>query len=427
MTDVYFCRRGPNQLWRQVRRGEWQDVTAETETAGGDFDTVDGALADLDHDGDLDLFLVRSNGPNELLNNNHDGTFRPIAADSQLAGDERGSRGLLVADLDADRDADLIVIKRQTPHEVYRNDRLWNYVPAAGFVDFCQAPLLAAVAADANADGQVEIYALGETGLSCWQPNAEGHWQSTVVVEQKIAAEDPAKLAIADLQGDGLLNALFTAGSQLRGVQLAGPHVKICELAAAGLNHWELANVTPTQGPALIGVASGAVPQIWSAGSGRKPMVEVTLSGKQEEKDQTRSNSSGIGVNLAARVGSRWTATSTYRGNSGPGQSLQPIAFGLADQPRIDFVAIDWTDGVYQTELDLKPPGPIAIEEVQRQVSSCPVIFAWNGRTYEFITDVLGVGGIGFATGRGTYAPSRPRKTCCCLPVCRRPTEASCG
>ena len=155
-----------------------------------------------------------------------------------------------MADLDADRDADLIVIKRQTPHEVYRNDRLWNYVPAAGFVDFCQAPLLAAVAADANADGQVEIYALGETGLSCWQPNAEGHWQSTVVVEQKIAAEDPAKLAIADLQGDGLLNALFTAGSQLRGVQLAGPHVKICELAAAGLNHWELANVTPTQGPA---------------------------------------------------------------------------------------------------------------------------------------------------------------------------------
>ena len=78
-TDVYFCRRGPNQLWRQTAASQWADVTTAARAAGPGGETVDGAFFDADHEGDLDLFLVRADGPNELLNNNGDGTFRPIA------------------------------------------------------------------------------------------------------------------------------------------------------------------------------------------------------------------------------------------------------------------------------------------------------------------------------------------------------------
>ncbi|MCH8165540.1 MAG: VCBS repeat-containing protein, partial [Planctomycetes bacterium] len=183
-TDVYLCRRGPNQLWRQVEPGKWADVSQSTRTANGDYDTVDGAFFDADHDGDLDIFCVNADGPNELLNNNLDGTFRPIAQERGIAGDGRPSRQVLVADLDHDRDADIIVINDEPPHEVYLNDRLWAYHPAEGFDAFRSAPINAVVAGDLDADGRVELYStdskrqLDRWGLR-WQEDPDGQWQST--------------------------------------------------------------------------------------------------------------------------------------------------------------------------------------------------------------------------------------------------------
>ena len=156
-------------------------------------------------------------------------------------------------------------------------------------------------------------------------------------------------------------------------------------------------------------------------------MVEVTLSGKQEEKDQTRFEFVGHrrqpGRPRRLAMDGHEHLPWQFRSRTKPAADCFRPGRPAADRFRRDRLDRRRVSNRPRPEA----PGPIAIEEVQRQVSSCPVIFAWNGRTYEFITDVLGVGGIGFATGRGTYARAARAKTCCCLPVCRRPTEASCG
>jgi hypothetical protein len=143
-------------------------------------------------------------------------------------------------------------------------------------------------------------------------------------------------------------------------------------------------------------------------GPGRFAFVALSLTGREDDADAMRSNASGIGNRVAMRTGSRWTVAETSRASSGPGQSLQPVEIGTAGRPRADFVAIDWSDGVFQTELDLAAGEAHVVAETQRQLSSCPVLFAWNGVEYAFISDILGVGGIGYAIGPGEYGEPRP-------------------
>ena len=149
---------------------------------------------------------------------------------------------------------------------------------------------------------------------------------------------------------------------------------------------------------------------VWRPGPGRHPYLGIRLSGRDPTSDQRRSNISGLGARVAVRTASRWTAFETTRVESGPGQSLQPISIGLGGAPRADFVAITWSDGVFQTELALDAGRLHRIAETQRQLSSCPVLFAWDGERFRFVTDVLGVGGIGFFERPGVYSAPYPRE-----------------
>src|SRR5262249_11095551 len=46
----------------------------------------------------------------------------------------------------------------------------------------------------------------------------------------------------------------------------------------------------------------------------------------------------------------------------------------------------------------------------ERQLSSCPVLFAFDGHHFAFVTDLLGVGGLGTPLRPGVYEAPRPRE-----------------
>ena len=82
-----------------------------------------------------------------------------------------------------------------------------------------------------------------------------------------------------------------------------------------------------------------------------------------------------------------------------------PVVFGLGGVPQADYVDFQWPDGVAQTELSLAAGQSHQVAEIQRKISSCPVLFAWNGTRFEFITDFAGVGGLGYFSAPGVSAP----------------------
>ena len=414
LVDVVLGRpSGGTAIWRQNAAGEWAEVEA---SARGSWprgaDVVDGAAFDADHDGDLDLWLVNAAGPHLLLNNDGAGRFRWIGDIADVAGDGRSSRGLVVADLDNDRDADVMVIKTEPPHDVFLNNRVWSYQRDGGAATLSVAPLAAAMAADLDADGDSEIYALGQGGLERWRREGGGDWRSERLAPATAGAG--ARLAIGDTNGDGRLEVLATSDESwavhevAAGVAADGLAPEGGRFAAPG--GWTVAHLDPGRGPSVVGVRADGVPVIWGPGSGRHSYLSLGFSGRDPASDQRRSNASGLGTRVAVRTGSQWTAFDTTRLASGPGQSLQPTTVGLGGAARADFVSLTWSDGVFQTELALEGGRLHRIAETQRQLSSCPVLFAWDGSRYRFVTDVLGVGGIGFFERPGVYSEPLPRE-----------------
>ena len=401
--DVYLGRKGPNVLLMQDTDGTWNDRTNDAEVAGGATTSSDGAMVDIDHDGDLDILVANIDGPMDVFANTLDGPFRQIGDETGLSEATNASQ-LLIADLDHTSDLDVLAIRPQGENMLFFNNRLWKFARNDTYLPLEESNILHAVAGDINATGRASLYTIeDDRTLGYWWLDNKGRAKRKVL---KTLKEIPVNMAILDQNGDGQLEVLTT------------PHPSL-----TGVKHWTVLQQEIARGPAIVAVprSGEAIAQILPPGPGRHAFTGITLSGAEDPSQQMRSNASGIGAQVAARRGTQWTIRRNLPHESGPGQNSQPMVFGLGGQDQLDFVLIDWPDGLLQTELaGVKDLGSEAttpeftagniqrINETQRQVSSCPVLFAHDGTSMRFVSDVLGVGGIGYLLEPGTYNQPRP-------------------
>jgi hypothetical protein len=109
LTDVYFVSQlGGSELWRNLGNGKFDNITASAGVGLKDKICVAAAFADIDNDGDPDLFVTTVRGGNVLFENLGGGRFKEI---SQEAGvDYVGhSSGIVFFDFDNDSWLDLFV------------------------------------------------------------------------------------------------------------------------------------------------------------------------------------------------------------------------------------------------------------------------------------------------------------------------------
>ena len=85
LLDIYFVNQvGGNQLWRNIGGGKFEDITAAAGVAVPDKVSVSASFADIDNDGDADLYVTTVRGGNVLFENDGHGRFRDISAASGL-------------------------------------------------------------------------------------------------------------------------------------------------------------------------------------------------------------------------------------------------------------------------------------------------------------------------------------------------------
>jgi tetratricopeptide (TPR) repeat protein/predicted nucleotidyltransferase len=82
-----------------------------------------------------------------------------------------------------------------------------------------------------------------------------------------------------------------------------------------------------------------------------------------------------------------------------------PLFFPVGAYEKVDVVRITWPNGLIQNETNQDTNRAYNYEESQRLSGSCPMIWTWDGRKFQFITDVLGVAPLGASDGEGTYFP----------------------
>ena len=399
-VDAVLCSPSSTEAWRQDASDGWQRMATL-----GQRPCAAGRVFDADHDGDLDVFTVGGEG-SALYSNNRDGTFQQLPAFAEAAASAEantgGGRQSLVADLDGDRDLDIVVLNSEPPHAIWENDRTWQYRPYSGLEDFQSTALVAAIVADADADGHREIYGTKADGeLLRWLYDGVA-WHAEQVAAGGVSAKE---LDVADFDGDGRLDLLrvhadgFHVIDPRSGATLAEQHVEGMASAIA-------ATFDAARGPSVLAATATGI-AVWPPGPGRHAFLSLAPSGRNEAGEM-RSNASGIGTLMEVYTGGRWTVLDVLDAHSGPGQSVQPIGVGLGGHEQVDFVDLTWPDGVTQTELDLAAGERHAILETQRQLASCPVFFAWDGTEYRFVSDVLGGAALGYLTAPGVYAEPRP-------------------
>ena len=338
-----------------------------------------GVWVDVDHDYDQDLLLVGAQA--RLMRNNGQAGFSDQSADFPFAP----GTAVDVTALDLINDTtghDLIVSYDGGTGVLYRDLLAGKF--RATPIPALPAGARSLVAEDVDHDGWLDLLAATPAGPVMLRGN-DGAFEAVPVpgasgATRAVALLDVENRGVSELVVDGALRR--NAGRGTFQAPYATAVAGAVALAASDFDadgRTDLAALT----------ADGSVHRLTNTTTTSNTYLRVTLAGVRNPKLPAEAQ-------VEVRAGVRYQKK-TYTGT--------PLVFGLRDATTIDMVRITWPNGLIQNELRQTPGRSVAFREAQRLSGSCPMIYTWDGSSFQFITDVLGVAPLGASAGDGTYFP----------------------
>ncbi|MHB1560164.1 MAG: CRTAC1 family protein, partial [Isosphaeraceae bacterium] len=403
--DLFVTRFGSYALYRNRGDGRFEDATAAW-GLGGDRDwPTSAAFADLDGDGDLDLYvchyvawdpqnprICRNEATNAYMScnplscaarpdhafRNDGGRFVDITAEAGI--DDRDGRGLgvVAADFDDDGRVDLFVANDKSANFLFRN------LGGFRFEEVGQSSGVAASAAgsyqagmgvacgDLDGDGKLDLAITNYYGesTSLYQNLGAGSFiDGTSASGLGLASRLLLGFGIAfvDVNNDGRLDLLSANGHT---DDLGDAPYRMPAQLLIGLGDGRLIDRTRSSGPALSVPRLGrglAVGDLDNDGlpdavlvSHNEPLVflhnRTERAGHwiQLRLEGRRSNRDGVGARVMIRAGGRRQFAERFGGGSYLSASDARLGFGLGPATRVDSMEVRWPSGQVDAFRDLE-------------------------------------------------------------------------
>ncbi len=305
----------------------------------------------------------------------------------------------MASDFDNRRDVDVLAASPRGALRLLRNRRDGRFEDAlqgnlGGPPSSCAAP------GDFNQDGFTDVYLCHPSHDSLLLSDGRGGFRTALA---PASLGDSRQALALDYDADGLIDVLVSGPGGLRLAR---------NLGASWTEVTEAALPAPARGPAAALAAAdidqdgdldlvvvrptGTVYWLESTG-GTNRTLRVELRGRA-------SNAGGVGARVEVRAGSLWQRLEVYA--SSPAGAPADLVFGLGQRAGADAVRVLWPSGILQAEIAPENgvlPSLLKLEELDRKPSSCPYLYAWNGRAFDFVTDFMGGGEMGYWHGPGEW------------------------
>ncbi len=207
-------------------------------------------------------------------------------------------------------------------------------------------------AIDYDNDGWVDVVAVGETKegkgeVRLFRNLGPDGWKdvTTETGLDKIQLKEPRAIIVGDYDNDGAADLLITQ------------------------NH----------GPAVL---------FRNEGGNKNNSLRLALKGLNDNK-------SAIGTKVEVFSDGIRQKFEIYGSSGYLGQNSPYLTIGLGQAKQADVVRMLWPTGVLQDEIEVAANKMQNILELDRRGSSCPTLFAWDGREYQLVGDMLGAGVVG--------------------------------
>lgn len=382
-----------SRVFQVSTNGTLRDVTQDSGIAS--LRASEGLLVDLDFTGKLDLVAVATpTAQVQVFRQAGPLRFTDITSAAGIPGTLRDVRELHLDDWNGDGLADLtactgsgvptLLEKVRGGTLVARTPNPWvaGSIACSGDFDNDLRPDLATLS-----DGQV-IVAFAGGG------------------RQAFAIPDPSRvrrLVAFDHDNDGWLD-LWTLGGGLQawrnggvsGFQECTQALGLDRLSNLQVGSVHIADFDADCDPDVVmALANGGLRFLRNEGGNAHRMVKVHLLGN-------RSNASGLGCKVEIEAGGLRLLRTVRQ---------WPVEIGVGRHERLDALLVHWLNWPQgTTEAPVNCTEPVLAVEATIQEGSCPYLYAWNGTTFRFITDILGAAPLGLPVAEGRYIDPDPEE-----------------